>query len=272
MRGRTSVPMPRLPGWRERWIAALRAFGWAVPLPKGRTARLTTGPDGVAATVRSGAGPQRVRVRLVPLAPRSFEAAMSRLALRAASAASLLSGGLPADAESAFAGMRRGLLPRRPEEIEQSCTCGDDPPCQHLLAVHSAIAARLASDPLLLFELRGWPREEVAVAVRRLREIGAPAAAAPAAVRSVPREEEPVPLPDSVFARPESVFSPLAPLSSLAGAAAGAEGAEAIPARLGPLPFSDPDAARLVEDFHRAIGLGAAERLAEWEWRRAGKS
>ena len=74
--------MSLLPGWRERWVAALRAFGWAVPLPKGRTAHLETGPEGVVATVRSGGAPNRVRVRLTPLPRRTFEAGMRKLALR----------------------------------------------------------------------------------------------------------------------------------------------------------------------------------------------
>ena len=264
--------MSHLPSWRERWIATLRSFGWAVPLPKGRTARLSAGTEGVVASVRAGAGPYRVLVRLAPLAPRTFEAGMRKLALRASSAASLLAGSLPADAEAAFAGMRHGLLPRRPAEVEQSCSCGAPPPCSHLLAVHSSIAARLASDPLLLLELRGWRREEVVEAVRRLREINAPAAAGPAPSRGAPREEAPVPLPEATLARPESFFSPLVPLATLSIPSTSGEATDAIPARLGPPPFSDPDAVRLVEDFHRAIGLGAAERLAEWEWRRAGKS
>ncbi len=264
--------MSQLPGWRERWIAALRGFGWAVPLPKGRTTRLSAGPEGVVATVRAGAGPHRVRIRLEPLAPRTFEAGMRKLAHRAASAASLLAGSLPADADAAFADMRHGLLPRRPAEVEQSCSCGDPPPCSHLLAVHSAIAARLVSDPLLILELRGWRREEVVEAVRRLRKIDAPAASGPAPARSAPKQEAPVPLPEAALTRPENFFSPLTPLSALAIPSMPGEASDAIPARLGPPPFSDPDAARLVEDFHRAIGIGAAERLTEWEWRRAGKS
>ncbi len=272
MKAKGSGLMSYLPGWRERWIATLRSFGWAVPLPKGRTARLSTGPEGVVATVRAGAGPHRVRVHLAPLAPRTFEAAMRRLALRASSAASLLSGTLPPDAEAAFAGMRHGLLPRLPAEVEQSCSCDAPAPCSHRLAVHSAIAARLASDPLLLIELRGWRREEMLETVRRLRKIEAPASAGPAPRAGAPREEAPVPLPDSASERPEAFFMALLPLASLASPPSSAENPDAIPSRLGPPPFSDAEAARLVEDFHRAIGIGAAERLAEWEWRRAGKS
>jgi hypothetical protein len=41
-------------------------------------------------------------------------------------------------------------------------------------------------------------------------------------------------------------------------------------ARFGPPPLHDLEASRLLLELHRAIGLGARERLAGWEWRRAG--
>jgi uncharacterized Zn finger protein len=261
-----------LPGWRERWIAALRSFGWPVPVPRGRTARLTMTREGVTASVRAGGGPQHVRVRLAPLPARTFEAAMRRLSGRAASAASLLSGQLPDDVETAFTGTKLGLLPRRPEEVRQSCTCDGESPCAHLLAAHAALAARLATDPMLLFELRGRSREEVLERVRRLRALAAPArsAAPPGAIAA--REEAPAPLPEAAWERPESFFKPLLPIGTLAVSTAPRENSEAVLTRLGTPPLSDPDAARLLVDLHRAIGLGAAERLAEWEWRHAGKS
>jgi len=264
--------MALLPGYRERWIAALRGFGWPVPVPRGRTARLTAGTDGVAATVRTSGSPQQVRIRLVPFPARTFEAAVRRLAGRAASAASLLAGRLPEDAETAFGQTRYGLLPRRLGEIDQSCTCGAAPPCDHLLTVHAALAARLAADPMLLFELRGRRRDDVLDAVRRHRSLAAPARAEAAPTGAVPREEAPVPLPEAALERPESFFKPLLPPTDFARTTPSGEASDTVLAGLGPPPFSDADAARLVADFHRAIGLGAAERLAEWEWRRAGKS
>lgn len=264
--------MSLLPGFREKWIAALRGFGWPVPMPRGRTARLTIGGDGVAASVRTGGGAQQIRIRLVPFPERTFEAAIRRLAGRAVSAASLLAGRIPPDAESAFATTRYGLLPRRPEEIDQSCTCGAAPPCSHLLAAHAALAARLASDPMLLLELRGRSREEVLDAVRRHRAFAAPRRSETFTEGGARREEGLAPLPEAAWGRPENFFKPLLPPGTLAASTPSGESSDTVLARLGPPPISDPDAAQLVVDFHRAIGLGAAERLAEWEWRRAGKS
>ncbi len=78
-----------------------------------------------------------------------------------------------------------------------------------------------------------------------------------------------MPLAEGVLARPESFFKPGLPLDSLATSLTAADHPEAVLARLGPPPFADESAARLLADLHRAIGLGAAERLSEWEWRRA---
>lgn len=264
---------PHVAGWRERWIATMRGFGWVVPAPRGRTVRLKISRDGVTAIVRAGGPPQQVRLRLRPFSSRTFEAAMRHLASRAAASASLLSGRLPDDVDRAFPGKHR-LVPTRADDVLQSCSCEARGFCAHVAAVHASLATRLAKDPLLLFELRGWDRGDVLAALRKYRALemppfadGASPAGTPAAP---PRAEPPTPLPESVLLRPETFFKPGLPIDSLATSLAPAEHPEAILARLGPPPFADEDAARLLADLHRAIGLGAAERLAEWEWRRAG--
>jgi hypothetical protein len=76
----------------------------------------------------------------------------------------------------------------------------------------------------------------------------------------------------AAWERPESFFKPLLPIGTLAVSTGPPESSDAILTRLGPLPFSDAEAGRFFVHLHRAIGLGAAERLAEWEWRHAGKS
>ncbi|HKC23992.1 MAG TPA: hypothetical protein VKF32_04580, partial [Thermoanaerobaculia bacterium] len=68
---------------------------------------------------------------------------------------------------------------------------------------------------------------------------------------------------------PERFFRPLAPLASLLAPYAPATAPDAVLTTLGPPPLEDPDAARLLAELHRAIGLGAKERLSEWEWRRS---
>ena len=73
------------------------------------------------------------------------------------------------------------------------------------------------------------------------------------------------PLPD---VRPDSFFRPLVPVSQLKTRFVPPENPEALLARLGPPPFQDDEAAKLLVEMHRAIGRGAAERLSEAEWRR----
>ncbi|HEX2720158.1 MAG TPA: hypothetical protein VHM71_04330, partial [Candidatus Deferrimicrobium sp.] len=65
-------------------------------------------------------------------------------------------------------------------------------------------------------------------------------------------------------------YRPGEPVAALRSSFAPQEHPEAVLTRLGPPPFRDAEASRLLVDLHRAIGLGARERLAEWEWRKAG--
>ncbi|HMA54753.1 MAG TPA: hypothetical protein VKT17_09840, partial [Acidobacteriota bacterium] len=68
-------------------------------------------------------------------------------------------------------------------------------------------------------------------------------------------------------ARPEAWFRPLRPTGPRRPLMAAPETADTLLARLGPPPLEDSQASDLLLELHRAIGLGARERLAEWEWR-----
>ena len=70
--------------------------------------------------------------------------------------------------------------------------------------------------------------------------------------------------PDAFF-RPPRALAPLPPL--LSQPAIG----DAVLTRLGSPPFADPQASQLLFELHRAVGLGARERLAEWEWRKVSR-
>lgn len=59
------------------------------------------------------------------------------------------------------------LFPRR-SEIDGDCDCGDYAvPCAHGAAVHHLLADALEGEPLLMFALRGRPREQLLAEVRR---------------------------------------------------------------------------------------------------------
>src|ERR1019366_4995487 len=82
--------------------------------------------------------------------------------------------------------------------------------------------------------------------------------------------ETPEPLPRHILERPELFYRPGEPVAALRSSYAPPDHPEAVLTRLGPPPFRDAEASQLLVDLHRAIGLGARERLAEWEWRKAG--
>ena len=276
MRGRRKKPPDLVPGgWALRWRGLLAAFGLRPPSDRAarapQVASLEVSRGFVRASVRgAGAGRCEVTVRLQLLPQAAWRRALRAMAGRASFAASLLSGSIPHDIESAFAGTGRTLLPRSPSELRHSCTCDESGFCSHLAALHDQLGRRFDEDPFLIFLLRGKERAELLKAIRQQRSILAPAengASAPDLAAAEPAE----PLPAGILEKPELFFRPAVAVASLRTTFSLAEQPEAILTRLGPPPLRDAEAARLLTDLHRAIGLGADERLSEWEWRRAGK-
>ena len=137
-------------------------------------------------------------------------------------------------------------------------------PCRHVLALHRVLEERLLRDPFLLFTLRGIDEATLLSELRRRRGAGA-ANGAPARHRPASPARF-TPLPEVL---PERFFRPLVPLPIAAAPPSAQAGPDAVLAALGPPPLEDADAARLLAELHRAIGLGAKERLSEWEWRRS---
>lgn len=257
-------------GFAASWISALASFGFTVP--EGRLVRVgstTFDLDGARADVRGPEGSShtpRLSVRHLP--EKVFEAAARTLAGKARFAAGLLAGRVPSGIEAVFTAAGGDLLPRSADELVHACTCQEkDPFCSHLASLHALVAERLERDPFLLILLRGMERDAFLALLRRHRAPkplrGAPPdAGGPIplpALRVVPRE----PLTD---AKPEAFFKPTRPVASLRGGFVAPEGTEALLARLGPAPLGDPEAVALLAELHRAIGLGAKERLSEWEW------
>ena len=267
-----SGPAPAA-GWGERWLAAASGAGRA-RIEKGRAlvaegaiTALDVKPGVVDAEVRDrGRSLLSLRLRVRPLNERVFESALKSFAERARTAAELLSGSLPEEADDVFAAAGGALLPVSSSDVSVTCPCGDGIACRHAAAVLAALAERFDRDPFLLLLLRGKGRDEI---LARLREARA-RRTLPAATAAPKRAEAAVaiplePLPE---VRPESFFRPLVPLSTLKTRFVPPEHPEALLTRLGPPPLQDDEAARLLVDMHRAIGRSAADRLTEAEWRR----
>jgi uncharacterized Zn finger protein len=282
-RRKVRVPRAAPPesGWAFRFLARLASFGWDEALVDGRAAALLgaivsfeVGKAGVRADVRRADGRrEEARIAFKPLPPAALRRALTAMASRARFAADLLAGRIPDDVEAAFAGTGRTLLPASADEVSAQCTCDAPLPCVHVGAAAVLLGDALADDPFLVFLLRGLPREELLQGLQRARRRPASSGAAHAVGgAAAPRrpEEPPEPLPAAVLERPESFYRPGEPPSALRAVFAPPEHPEAVLTRLGPPPLRDPEATRLLADLHRAIGLGARERLADWEWRRAG--
>lgn len=260
-------------GWGARWLASASGAGRA-RLEKGRAlvaegalTALAVKPGLVEAEVRDrGRSFVSVRLKVRPLNEKVFDGALKAFAERARTAAELLSGSLPEEADAVFAAAGGALLPASANEVSVTCPCDETVPCRHAAAVHVGLAERFDRDPFLVLLLRGKGRDEV---LARLRDARAQRVLPPAP--SAPRRAEtsaPLPLEPLPDVRPESFYRPLIPLSTLKTRFVPPEHPDALLTRLGPPPLQDEDAAKLLVEMHRAIGRGAADRLTEAEWRR----
>jgi uncharacterized Zn finger protein len=282
-RRKVRVPRATAPdsGWAFRLLARLASFGWDEALADGRAAAhlgavvsFEIAKTGVRVEIRRADGRrEETHLSFKPLPPGALRKALSAMASRARFAADLLAGRIPDDVETAFSGTGRTLLPAGAEEVVVECTCDAPLPCVHAGAAAVLLGDALADDPFLVFLMRGLPREEVLSGLQRARRRPALSGAVrpenDAAVARRP-EEPSEPLPAAVLEKPELFYRPGEPAAALRAVFAPPEHPEAVLTRLGPPPLHDPEASRLLLELHRAIGLGARERLADWEWRRAG--
>lgn len=260
--------------WAKSFLASVaaaegaEAFLAAAPGPVLST---EPAPDGQRAVLRDGPGEAvMASVSVRPLPPRARGRLLRGLATKARFAAALLSGRLPEDVDAAFDGAGPTLVPG-PQDLNFACAAGDATPvCPHVRLVALLLAERLDADPFLAFSLRGVERDDLLATLRRHRAEERLAVAdraeraghAPRARGHEALLETPVP------GRASAWYRPLVPLATLRAPAAAPEPPDAVLARLGPPPLADPDAARVLSELHRAVGLGARERLSEWEWRR----
>lgn len=98
--------------------------------------------------------PYDVIVRITPLSEARKQTVTEKCAHSIQSMDELLKGSFPETLQDLFTG-EGGLFPRK-EEISFACSCPDwAVMCKHVAAVLYGIGARLDTDPLLFFSLRG---------------------------------------------------------------------------------------------------------------------
>lgn len=162
--------------WAEHWRAQLldsgvdarRATQGRAFQRTGRVTGVRVQPGRVSGRVQgSRATPYQVEVFVPVLDDTSWEVVTDVIARQVRHHARLLAGEVPdgLDADVRAAG-GRGLLEL--EGLEVRCACGaPDGRCAHAVALWEAVAERIASDPFVLFQIRGRGRE------RLLAQVGA---------------------------------------------------------------------------------------------------
>jgi len=254
--------------WSERWSERLESLGYHLSRKPGRRSLSLEVDTGRVRARFKGRSPAEATLEFELLSPAGRTKLVEELGKKARYAAGLLAGRLPEEVEIAFAVAGRALLPS-PDEPRATCTCVEPPPCHHILLVLEELGRRLDDDPFLLLALRGLSREELLGELRAKR--GTPHATAPhpAVAPAAPEPRTALPVEELPVVAPELFFKPRAPLTSLRTTFAPPEHGDAVLTRLGPPPLTEPEAANHLIEMVRAIGLGAKERLAEWEWRRS---
>jgi uncharacterized Zn finger protein len=166
--------------WGKAWCDNLESYSdFANRLPRGRTyvrngsvVHLQIDPGKVSAIV-SGSELYDVEVKIASLPKTHWAHAKSRCGGQIGSLVELLQGRLSKHVMEVVTERERGLFPK-PKEIEFSCSCPDwAAMCKHIAAVLYGVAARLDTQPELLFRLRKVNHLELIEEAGRAERIGA---------------------------------------------------------------------------------------------------
>jgi uncharacterized Zn finger protein len=204
--------------WGQRFLEALEAFTDRGRLQRGRSYAgdnrilafdLRAGE--VTALVRGNRNPYFgvyteptyiTTLAMQTLPATRWKEVIAYLGARAGFVSRLLMHEMPDDIEDAFARLDLHLLPSRRDDFETHCSCPDwENPCKHVAGVYYRLAGLLDRDPLLLFELRGLPRDKLTKELART-PLGKVLAAALAGEEATPEPAE------SYFSRPRPVAVP----------------------------------------------------------------
>ncbi len=98
--------------------------------------------------------PYKIEVRISPLSEEKCQNIIEKCSSKLENIEELLSGNFPEEMKELFQG-KDGLFPM-PREISFSCSCPDWAiMCKHVAATLYGVGARLDTQPLVIFELRG---------------------------------------------------------------------------------------------------------------------
>jgi uncharacterized Zn finger protein len=169
--------------WAKAWVRAVEESSYAPAdllagrslARSGRIGQISVSPGRFVAAVEDAHGLWAVVGALPVLEPDAVAALVEAVAADSGRVAALLSGDLPFELVEHAEEAGVELLPYG-TELTTSCSCEAwAAPCPHALAVMYQLAWLVDADPLVLFHLRGLPREELLARLHGL----APAAVDP---------------------------------------------------------------------------------------------
>lgn len=155
--------------WGKAWVRAVEEAAYADAdlrsarglARAGHVGQIATEPGRYVASVEDPRGLWTVDGTLPLLDDSAISALVETVAAEAGRIAALLAGDLPHDLVEQAEDAGAELLPAGPE-LAGACGCDHwAEPCVHALAVLYQLAWLVDADPLLLFALRGLPRDEL---------------------------------------------------------------------------------------------------------------
>lgn len=177
-------------GWAaQRWARLLEVAAGGEELKEGmeyartgQTKRVTFVSGHIDAMVQGRATyAYTTQLRFQVFRAEEWDGIVSRLTEGAAYAAKLLSGEMPANIEDAFAPLGLKLFPAAAEDLQVSCTCAEFRAhatqaapsywCKHVCCVAYIFGQRLATEPFLMFQLRGVEGPELLDRIRQRRAV-----------------------------------------------------------------------------------------------------
>lgn len=140
-----------------------------------RVVRLDIEPGRINASVRDrSTRPERLTIDVETQPHEVWEGMVARVADAPSIAARMLAGAIPREIEDLMPAGPEGRVALFPAAgvLRPKCRCGDPEPwCRHACAVLAALAARMRSEPFVIFTLRGLPEDEVLERLRQRRAI-----------------------------------------------------------------------------------------------------
>jgi uncharacterized Zn finger protein len=203
VRGGVKLPAGDVAGptaWAaQRWLRMLEQASEGAALVEGldyarqgQTKRMGISAGRIEGSVQGrGDRPYSTTLSLGVIASDAWERVVIVMAEGSLYAAKLLAGELPPNIEDVFMPLGLKLFPAEPSEVVATCTCGQLEPgkpwCKHAVCLGYLVGHRLASEPFLMFAVRGLEGHELLERIRQRRSIaGAVSGIAPVYTQRVP--------------------------------------------------------------------------------------